>query len=194
MSTTFTVSSTSDNTVIVDNGPGTVSSASVGGSASQINTTVTIGNGPGTVSVVNSVSVRGSASQINVGSGVDVVNGGTGDTITLFGNKGSLALLGMDEMVFLSGTNSSINDLSQGMTLVLSGSPGNVNLSDFADDHTGVIDLRGGIGGFATPEQVVSALTSDGHGGTLLSFGSAGSLDFVNTPAADLTASHFAIG
>ena len=100
------------------------------------------------------------------------------------GDGGQLALHGMDEMVFLSGTNSSIDDLSQGMTLVLSGQPGHVTLSDFAQDPTGVIDLRGGLGGFTTPQEVVTALTSDGHGGTLLSFGAAGSLDFVNTPAA----------
>ena len=116
------------------------------------------------------------------------------NTITLYGNGGKLALHGSNEMVFLSGTNNNIDDLSQGMTLVLSGSPGNVTLSGFANDLSGVIDLRGGLGGFTTPQAVVSALTSDGHGGTLLSFGSAGSLDFVNTPAADLTASHFAIG
>lgn len=143
---------------------------------------------------VNSVSVRGPASHINLGSGNNLVNGGRGDTITLFGNGGNLALYGTDEMVFLSGTNSSIDDLSQGMTLVLSGHPGNVTVSDFAHDPTGIIDLRGGVGGFTTPEGVVAALKSDGHGGTLLSFGTAGSLDFINVTPAQLTASHFAIG
>jgi hypothetical protein len=68
-----------------------------------------------------------------------------------------------------------------------------VTLSEFAKDPTGVIDLKGGLGGFTSPELVVAALTSNGSG-TLLSFGTAGSLDFVNTAAAQLSASHFAIG
>jgi hypothetical protein len=67
-------------------------------------------------------------------------------------------------------------------------------LSSFASDATGVVDLRGGIGGFTTVQQVKGALTSDGHGGTLLSFGTAGSLDFVNMAATHLAANHFAIG
>ena len=56
----------------------------------------------------------------------------------------------------MGASNSSIDDLSQGMTLVLSGTPGNVTLSDLANDPTGVIDLRGGLGGFTTPQEVVS--------------------------------------
>jgi hypothetical protein len=73
--------------------------------------------------------------------------------------------------------------------------PGKLSLSSFASDATGVVDLRGGIGGFTTVQQVKGALTSDGHRGTLLSFGTAGSLvDFVNMAATHLTANHFAIG
>jgi hypothetical protein len=156
---------------------------------------VTLGGGGNTISLGNgadSVSVGGSANHITLGNGVDTVHGGSGDTITFTGN-GQLALSGMNETVLLTGSNASIDDLSQGMKLELGGSPGNVTLSDFAKDPTGVIDLKGGLGGFTTPEQVVAALTSNGSG-TLLSFGTAGSLDFVNTPVSDLTAKHFAIG
>ena len=129
-----------------------------------------------------------------VGIVTGVVNGGAGDTITFTGMNGKLALHGANEMVFVHGTGTSIDDLSQGMTLVLSGTPGKLSLSDFARDATGVIDLRGGLGGFTTVQMVENALTSDSHGGTLLSFGTAGSLDFVNTAAGQLTANHFAIG
>ena len=47
-------------------------------------------------------------------------------------------------------------------------------MSGFRTDKNGLVDLAGGIGDFTTPKAVVFALQSDGHGGTLLSFGSAG--------------------
>ena len=189
----------SSNTIILGNG---VDKVTLSGGSNTITLgngadTVTLGGGGNTVKLGNgadTVSVGGSGSQITLGNGSDKVNGGSGDTITLTGKNGKLALHGSSETVFVNGTGTSIDDLSQGMTLVLSGSPGALSLSDFASDATGVVDLRGGIGGFTTPQDVVAALTSDGHGGTLLSFGTAGSLDFVNTAATQLTANHFAIG
>jgi hypothetical protein len=70
-------------------------------------------------------------------------------------------------MVFVGGSNPSIDDLSRGLTLALSGSPANVTLGDFAQDPTGVIDLRGGLGG---------------------------SLDFTGVAVSQLHASNFQIG
>ncbi len=151
------------------------------------NNMVTLGNGPDTV------SVGGGGNSISLGDGADTVQDGSGDTITLTGN-GHLALYGMNEMVFLAGSNASIDDLSQGMTLALSGQLGDVVLTDFAKDPMGVIDLMGGLGGFTTPQDVLPALHSDGHGGTLLSLGGSSSLDFANMAPAQLTANHFAIG
>ena len=52
----------------------------------------------------------------------------------------------------------------------------------------------GGVGGYKTAKAVVAALQSDGHGGTQLSLGTAGHIDFANTAMASLTAPHFAIG
>jgi hypothetical protein len=191
MSTSIAVSneaSSSDNAVITSAEADDVMPSAGSNTVTLSTYNVNPGGGIGTV------TVRGSPSQVNLGNGDYVVNGGPGDSITLFGDGSKLALQGSNEMVFLSGMNSNIDDLSQGMRLVLGGSPGNVTLSDFAQDQTGVVDLRGDLGGFTTPQEVVSALTCDGHGGWLLSFGAAGSLDFVNTPASHLTASHFAIG
>ena len=51
-------------------------------------------------------------------------------------------------------------------------------LSHFASDPLGIVDLIGGAGGFSTVDAVLSALRSDGHGGTLLPFGHGSSLDF----------------
>ncbi len=147
--------------------------------------TVTEGTG------VDTVTVGGSGNKITLGGGLDTVHGGTGDSITLNGNNAILTLYGTNEMVFLGGTGDSIDDLSKGMTLVLSGNPGNVTLSDLAKDPTGVIDLRGGLGGFTTTKAVLAALQSDRHGGALLSFGKAGSLDFLNVAPSHLAASQF---
>jgi hypothetical protein len=76
----------------------------------------------------------------------------------------------------------------------LSGNVGNMILTGFAKDSTGVIDLRGGLGGFTTPQAVVAALQSDHHGGTLLSLGHGNSLDFDGVARSQLHAANFAIG
>jgi probable HAF family extracellular repeat protein len=190
---------TGNNTVILGNG---IDSVTLGGSNNKVTlgsgldsvklsgggNIVTIGNGASTV------SVDGSGNRIKLGNGIDVVHGGTGDTITLTGNNGSLSLYGRGEMLFLGGSGESINDLSQGLKLVLSGNVGAVKLSDFFKDLTGVIDLRGGLGGFTTPQGVVAALQNDHHGGTLLSFGQGSSLDLSGVAMSQLHSSNFQIG
>ena len=167
-----------NNTIILGSGLDSVT-LSGGGN------TITLGNG------LDSVSVGGTGNQIKLGSGIYTVHGGTSDTVTLAGNNGILALYGTNEMVFVSGSDESVDDLSKGIDLVLSGKPGSVILSDFAKDPTGVIDLRGAIGGFTTASAVLATLQSDHHGGALLSFGKAGSLDILNVAPGHLTASQF---
>jgi hypothetical protein len=61
-------------------------------------------------------------------------------------------------------------------------------------DTTGVIDLLNGAGAYKSAAAVLGALHTDGHGGTSLSLGSGGSIDFVNTTASQLHAWNFAIG
>jgi hypothetical protein len=68
-------------------------------------------------------------------------------------------------------------------------------LGSFGADLTrGVIDLIGGIGGFKTTAAVLSALTSDSSGGTLLSFGPGSSLDIQGVLPSALEAHNFKIG
>jgi hypothetical protein len=48
--------------------------------------------------------------------------------------------------------------------------------------------------GWMTSAQVAAAVKTDGHGGSLLSLGAVGSIDFQNVPTTQLTASNFHIG
>jgi hypothetical protein len=152
------------------------------------NNTITLANGP------DSVTLGGGNNTITLGNGNDVVHGGTGDTISLVGT--TLTLYGTDEMTFLPPSgNATVNDYSTGLDLKIGPTAGNDILSNFASDPSGVVDLIGGIGGFTTTSQVLSALKSDGHGGTLLSFGNgnSSSLDFTGIPPSLLHASNFQI-
>lgn len=187
----------SNNTVAIGNGNNTVS----GG---QDDNTITIGNGNSTVSLsggANSVtlgngngtvSLGGGANTVTLGNGTDTVHGGTGDTINLANT--TLNIFGTDEMVFVGKANSTVDDFSTGLDLRIGPTAGKDVLSNFASDSSGIVDLLGGIGGFKTTSDVLSALKSDGHGGTLLSFGGSGSLDFVEVASSHLHASNFQIG
>ena len=65
------------------------------------------------------------------------------------------------------------------------------------EDSSFVLDLKNGVGGYSTKAAVVSALQSDGHGGTQLLLGSeagAPRIDFVNTASSLLASAHFKIG
>lgn len=116
------------------------------------------------------------------------------DTIILDRDHMKFVLHDADKMIFLRGSGADIDDLSKGMHLVLDGNPGKLSLSDFDKDLSGVIDLRGGLGGFTSAKDIMAALHSDDHGGTMLSFGQAGSLDFSNVAPSSLHASSFQIG
>jgi hypothetical protein len=131
---------------------------------------------------------------LSLGKGSDTVHGGTGDTINLAGNT-TLNLYGIHEILFMGSSNSTINDFSTGLVMKIGPTAGKDILSNFASDPSGVVDLIGGLGGFTTTAAVVGALKSDGHGGTLLSFGKgSGPLDFVGVPSSALHASNFQIG
>jgi hypothetical protein len=56
-----------------------------------------------------------------------------------------------------------------------------------------VVDLTGGLGGFTDTAMVLSALKSDGRGGTLLSLGQGHFIDFVGVTPAQLHATNFDI-
>jgi hypothetical protein len=108
------------------------------------------------------------------------------DTVYLAGNSEHISLLG--------GPSAHIYDQGSNMSVDVFGSAGTDVISGFANDPTGVIDLLSGSGGFSSVGQVLKALHSDGNGGTLLSLGHSGSIDFLGVAPAQLHASNFRIG
>jgi hypothetical protein len=83
-------------------------------------------------------------------------------------------LYGANDVAFVHGGTDTITDNSKGLEVKI-GSQG------------------GGVGGYKTAKAIVAALQSDGNGGTMLSLGTSDHIDFANTAAASLTASHFAV-
>jgi hypothetical protein len=187
----------SGNTVSLGNGN---ESVTAGGGGNKVvvgngNSTISLGGGGNTVTAGNgndTITLAGSGSTVTLGNGTDTVHGGSGDTIHLATT--TLTLYGTDEMVFIGTGSATVNDFSTRLDLKIGPTAGVDVLSHFASDPSGVVDLIGGIGGFSTTAAVLSALTSDGHGGTLLSFGHGGSLDFAGVGLSQLHASNFQIG
>ena len=63
-----------------------------------------------------------------------------------------------------------------------------------ASDPTAVVDLLGGVGGYTSVSQVMSALTSDGNSGSLLPLGNGQAVHFVNIAPNNLHQSNFLVG
>ena len=187
-----------ENTASLGNGNQFVT-ASGGGTEVAVgngNSTIALNGGGDMVTTGNGndlITLAGSGSTVMLGNGTDTLHGGTGDTISIAGNT-ALTISGNNEMVFIGGGNSIVDDFSSGLDLKVGPASGHDVLSNFASDPGGVVDLIGGIGGFTTPAAVVSALTSDGRGGTLLSFGHDSSLDFAGVALSQVHASNFQIG
>jgi hypothetical protein len=156
------------------------------GSASGY-TDISLGNGN------NTITLSGSNNTVTLGSGSDTVHGGNGDTISITGNT-RLAIHGTHEMVFVGDGNVAIDDFSTGLNLSIGPTIGHAIISGFASDPNSMVDLAGGLGGFTDAAMVVSALKSDGRGGTLLSFGNGHFLDFVGVTPEQLRATNFHIG
>jgi hypothetical protein len=192
----FTLDIGSNSTVTLGNGDDTIT----GGQ----NNTIKIGNGDQSITLSggnnritlgkgdSTISVGGSGNKINLSNGNDTVHGGTGDTINI--TKTTLNITGTNEIVFLSPSNARVTDSSTDLTLKIGPTAGKDVLSNFASDPGGVVDLLGGIGGYTSVPQVLSALKSDGEGGTLLPFGHGSSLDFAGVSPSQLHASIFEIG
>ena len=176
------------------------------GSTTPVVTVIAAGNGSHTLTGAasgytdislgkgnNTINLSGSKNAVTLGSGSDTVHGGNGDTISIAGNT-RLAIHGTDEMVFVAGGNVAIDDLSTGLHISIGPTIGRAVISGFSSDPNGVVDLTGGLGEFTDPTMVLSALTSDGRGGTLLSFGKGDFLDFVGVTPGQLHAANFHIG
>jgi hypothetical protein len=176
------------------------------GSTTPIVTVIAAGNGSHTLTGAasgytdislgkgnNTITLSGSKNAVTLASGTDTVHGGTGDTISIAGNT-RLTIHGTNEMVFLGGGNAAINDVSTGLQLTIGPTIGHAVILGFASDPNSVVDLTGGVGGFTDAAMVLSALASDGRGGTLLSFGKGHFVDFVGVSPAQLHATNFHTG
>jgi hypothetical protein len=67
-------------------------------------------------------------------------------------------------------------------------------ISGFTADGGGLINLLNGGGGYSSVTQIMNSLHADGHGGTLLSLGALGSIDFAGVAPSQLHASNFRVG
>jgi glutamate mutase epsilon subunit len=156
---------------------------------------VTLGNGNDTV------NLGGSNNKISLGAGNDTIDAGSGsETVTLTGGASltndSLAFHGSGDVLNLQGSgnqlNAAITDQAKGLQINISNG-GSDTISNFAADTTALVHLVAGFGGYTSASAVVSALHSDGHGGTLLPLGAAGSIDFIGVGVSQLHTSNFSV-
>ena len=117
--------------------------------------------------------------------------------MTANGGSDQFNFVGFGNQAIINGpAHVNINDHSTGLTVSVNSGNQIDTISGFGNDSLGVIDLANGVGNYHSVADIMSALKSDGHGGTLLALGSApnaGSIDFVDTAISQLHASNFVI-
>jgi hypothetical protein len=108
------------------------------------------------------------------------------------GNLDAIAILSGASNQVLFGQNDVISDGGSGSTFQASGNVGATTIKNFSADPGGIMELLNGVGGYATSQDALNAVTSDGAGGSTLSLGANGSIDFAG--ATNLTSANFKIG
>ena len=108
------------------------------------------------------------------------------------GNTDTINILWGDFNTVLLGQNDVISDGGSGTTFQASGNVGATTIKNFSADPGGIVELLNGVGGYATAQDAYSHLTSDGDGGSMLSLGANGSIDFAGDTS--LSAANFKIG
>jgi RTX calcium-binding nonapeptide repeat (4 copies) len=173
------------------------SSASVALKASS-HMSLTGSNDAVTMGAHSNLTVYGSNDRVAATTGDGIwVNSGTGDTITGSGftvhggARTGFTIKGTADVVY-AGLNDAITDSGSHTLFKINSNVGKLSISHF--DPTGIIDLLNGVGGYTSASQAFATLTSDGHGGSLLSLGSKGSIDLVGEARSSLHASNFKIG
>jgi hypothetical protein len=129
------------------------------------------------------------------------INSGTGETITgvgagvtVYGGSGTgFTIVGTGDVAY-AGLNDAITDDGSSSLFKINSNVGNLAISGFGADPTGVIDLLNGAGGYTSASQAFASLTSDGAGGSKLSLGTDGSIDFAHVAPSSLHVSNFKIG
>jgi hypothetical protein len=153
---------------------------------------VTLGNGSDKVSL-GPHSVHDT---VSVGTGTNTITTVAGDnhnTFDLDASTSSLLLHGTHNFVFVDGGTDTITDSAGSkdhLKLDVGSLGGIIGITNFSAAH-GVVDLDPGLG-FATAAAAVAALTSDGSGGSELTFsGSLGLIDFKDLALGSLDADNF---
>ena len=145
------------------------------------------------VTVISSATVEMSALGASAQLAADVtltlqrsdntIHAGSSDTISILSGASNQVVLAADDV---------ISDGGWASTFDVGGAVGATTLKNFGADPNGIIDLLNGVGGYATAQAAFAALTSDGAGGSMLSLGSNGAIDFAG--ATGLSAANFKIG
>jgi hypothetical protein len=188
--------------VVTSTGPG---AEVVVGAASDSTVTLADAN--------DDVSLTGSGNTVNAGGGnntvvlagnddtVSVTWGqqaisviGTSDLVSLLASaSGSIRLAGLNDTVFLGSGTPTITDAGSGLNVFVGKGTGQSIVTGVASDPHFVIDLVGGVGGFTSAAKAYASLTSDGHGGSLLSLGGNSSIDIAGVTPNHLSAHNFAL-
>jgi hypothetical protein len=162
-------------------------------------------NGKGLTGALDTLS--GADFGVSVSTSADVELATLGATVTLVdnvaltlerannkvtaGNSDTINILWGDFNAVLLGQNDVISDGGSGTTFQASGNVGATTINNFSADPGGVVELLNGVGGYATSQDAFNAVTSDGAGGSMLSLGANGSIDFAGDTA--LSAANFKI-
>ena len=139
----------------------------------------------------NVVNANGEAIVLQPNSGLDL--DGADDVVTSSGHSNINVKGAGDVITVASGDAVWLGDAANCKISIRSLGGGAVVVHDMSRRPT-LFDLLNGVGGYATTAEIMGALRSDGSGGTLLSLGSAGSIDIMGVARGALAKSDFHIG
>ena len=150
---------------------------------------IAVSNPGNSTPIKNTQTIEGAGQTLDAGAG--------DDTVTLTGGSASFIFHGSNDQAFLGGSDApadaTIEDEASGLKVaVMTG--GNDVFQGFENDPSALVDLLGGVGGYANSDAVISALTTDGHGGSLLPLGAGQSIDFIDMAPSALRTNNFQIG
>jgi Ca2+-binding RTX toxin-like protein len=174
--------------------------------ASGYNNVITVGNGNNVIAAGagnetitagagdNVISAQGYNNIFTLDGGSDTVSAGDGnDSVTANGGAVTLTFNSWnDYAVLLGGARATIYDQGGGLSVEVASPASTISVSGF--DPQIWVDLLNPNVGYDSTGGIVNALTSDGHGGTLLALGTTGSIDFMNMSPSQLHASNFGVG
>ncbi|MGD0634250.1 MAG: hypothetical protein ABSA13_08235 [Beijerinckiaceae bacterium] len=198
-----TVTETTNDTIVaLGNGNNTISAGGLGDlvSVGSGNNTISGGNGSETITAgsgQDTITLGGTRNNVTLNGSTGTVSGGQGnDTVLANGGQDTLSFGGSGSSATLNGTiAASIMDLGNALRINIGSGTQTDTISGLGStDTSGVVDLKNGVGGYTSVTAIVDALHSDGHGGTILTLGTTGSIDFVGIAPSQLHASNFAVG